>query len=284
MRTDMSFSKCNLEMAEFLRKMPPLAVFDNFRKIMKDIWRAWMPKQLLSVAKQLEAGVRYLDVRITRYRGTFYGEHGLYTRHLKHYLKQVEEFIQAHPKEAIILHFQKFVNLTPKDKRSLVTLLFQFFGAKLCRVTDVANITLEEMWVCRKQIIAIFPASDMSALSNHIFAGLIWSSKIARSSLPRKQTTQELVTYLESVYDEEREESEFHVLQAVVSPDMNMVFGEYEHKSMRSLTLYETSPYLKVWLPGKSNLNIVAVDFVGIYDLTGEIIRLNDEKKAETVV
>ena len=280
----MSFSKCNLEMAEFLRKLPPLAVFDNFRKIMKDIWRAWMPKQILSITKQLEAGVRYLDIQITRYRGTFYGEHGLYTRSLKHYLRHVDEFIQQHPKEVIILHFQKFVNLSPKDKRSLVTLLFQFYGAKLCRVMDTANLTLEELWGSKKQIIAIFPDADMPALSNHIFAGLIWSNKVIRSSLPRKQTTSELVTYLESVYDEQREPEEFHVLQAVVSPDMNMVFGDYAHKSMRSLTLCETSPYLKVWLPGKANLNIVTVDFVGIYDLTGEIIRLNEDKKAVTVV
>lgn len=243
-----------------------------------------MPKQILSIAKQLEAGVRYLDIHITKYRGTFHGEHGLYTRSLKHYLRKVEEFIQTHPREVIILHFQKFINLTPKDKRSLVTLLFQFFGAKLCRVMDIENLTLEELWGSRKQIIAIFPDADMAALSNHIFAGLIWSNKMMRVSLPRKPTTEELLTYLESIYDEHREPNHFHVLQAVVSPDMNMVFGDYDHKSMRSLTLHEVSPYLKVWIPGKYKLNIVAVDFVGIYDITGEIIRLNVEKKAETIV
>ena len=46
MRMDMNFSKCNLEMADFLRKLPKLAIFDNFKSMMKDIWRAWMGKQV----------------------------------------------------------------------------------------------------------------------------------------------------------------------------------------------------------------------------------------------
>ena len=46
MRMDMNFSKCNLEMADFLSKLPKLAIFDNFRSMMKDIWKAWMSKQV----------------------------------------------------------------------------------------------------------------------------------------------------------------------------------------------------------------------------------------------
>ena len=46
MRMDMNFSKCNLEMADFLSKLPKLTIFDNFRSMMKDIWKAWMSKQV----------------------------------------------------------------------------------------------------------------------------------------------------------------------------------------------------------------------------------------------
>ena len=46
MRMDMNFSKCNLEMADFLSKLPKLAIFDNFRSMMKEIWRGWMSKQV----------------------------------------------------------------------------------------------------------------------------------------------------------------------------------------------------------------------------------------------
>ena len=53
-------------------------------------------------------------------------------------------------------------------------------------------------------IIAILPDCDMDALSNHIFAGVIFSNKVVRSSLPRKQHVVDLLNYLDAVYDEER--------------------------------------------------------------------------------
>ena len=159
-------------MADFLSKMPKLAIFDNFRSMMKEIWRAWMSKQVkfqlytygiefacitlsrlnvqhaniliyciklyiklgrhhfrnvqiyntwsvhtfnvrlgstfqaLTLHQQLEAGVRYFDLHVTKYRGALYGEHGLFTKQLKQYLKQMVLFLEDHPKEVLILHFK----------------------------------------------------------------------------------------------------------------------------------------------------------------------------------
>ncbi len=75
-----------------------------------------------------------------------------------------------------------------------------------------------------------------------------------------------------------------HVTQAVISPDMNMVFGEFMYVSMQELTLQETTPSLKQWLIGREELNIISVDFVGTHDFIGEVIRLNELKRAETMV
>lgn len=106
MRTDLDFSKCNYEMAEFLRKLPDLPLFNNFRALMKNIWRTWMPKQCLSLYDQMMAGSRYLDMRITKYSNELHGEHGLYTRPLKAYLRDIRRFVEEHPSEVVILHFQ----------------------------------------------------------------------------------------------------------------------------------------------------------------------------------
>ena len=182
------------------------------------------------------------------------------------------------------LVFQTFENLTHKDKRTLVTMLFQQFGAKLCRVCSVAQLTLELLWQARKQVIAILPDADMDALSNHIFAGVIFSDKIVRASLPRKQHVIDLINYLDCVYDEVRSEDFLHITQAVVSPDMNMVFGEFHYISMQEMTLGETTVALKDWIGDKEELNIVSVDYVGSHDFIGDIIRLNLQKRAETVV
>lgn len=106
LRTDWDFSKCNYEMADFLRKLPDLALFNNFRALMKTIWKAWMPKQCLSIYDQLVAGARYLDMRVTKLAGQLYGEHGLYSRPLKVYLRDVRRFVEEHTSEIVILHFQ----------------------------------------------------------------------------------------------------------------------------------------------------------------------------------
>jgi len=106
LRTDLDFSKCNYEMADFLRKLPDLALFNNFRALMKTIWKAWMPKQCLSIYDQLVAGARYLDMRVTKLGGQLFGEHGLYSRPLKAYLRDIRRFVEEHISEVVILHFQ----------------------------------------------------------------------------------------------------------------------------------------------------------------------------------
>lgn len=251
---------------------------------MKTIWRSWMAKQMLSVKQQLLAGVRYFDFRITKYRCALYGEHGLFTRQLKRYLKDIDEFLIEHPKEVVILHFQRFENLDHRDKRALVTALFQIYGARLCKTMKVEKTSLEMMWEHRRQVIVILPDSDIEELHDHIFVGLMWSDKCFKLSLPRKQRAMDLIRYLDCVYDDRRSLDSFQVTQAVLSPDLRMVFGDYHYRSMKELCLAETCPHLKQWMLGKNDLNILAIDYVGAYDLTGSIIALNELKKAETVV
>lgn len=165
-----------------------------------------------------------------------------------------------------------------------MTLLFQQFGAKLCRVCPLALLTLELLWQARKQVVVILPDADMDALSNHIFAGVMFSDKVVRASLPRKQHVVDLIHYLDCVYDEVRSEDFLHITQAVISPDMNMVFGEFHYISMQEMTVGETTVALKDWISDKDELNIVSVDYVGSHDFVGDVIRLNLLKRAETMV
>jgi hypothetical protein len=291
MRMDMDFSKCNYEMAEFLRKLPNLAIFNNFRGLMKKIWKTWMPKQTLTIPQQLEAGVRYLDLRITKLRGAIYGEHGLYTRQLKRYLKEIREFLEAHPKEVVILHFQTLDQLTRSDKRHLVTNLFQMFGARLARSGVPGSTTMDFLWKKRKQVIVVFPDEDMSLLQNHIFYGLVWSDFEVVAPFPQTKTIEELKSYLAELDCEDSAavkaaaDKKLHVLKAVLSPDMTMVFGDFKYRSMREMTEEETEFTVLNWIfqdPSRK-LNIIAVDFVGISTAVSEILQMNFPKR-ETVV
>ena len=73
----------------------------------------------------MEAGIRFLDLRVTKYRQALYAEHGLYTKQLAKYLKDVRDFLDRHPREVVLLHFQALNQIEKKDKRRLVTSLFQ---------------------------------------------------------------------------------------------------------------------------------------------------------------
>ena len=81
-----------------------------------------------------------------------------------------------------------------------------------------------------------------------------------------------------------RDNGRLHVTRAVLCPDMSMVFGEFQHRSMRELTSRETTPALTRWLRCRPLLNVVAVDFAGMGDVIGIIIRLNHAKKTVTDV
>lgn len=287
MHTDMDFSKCDYDMADFLRKLPDLSVFNDFRSLMKRVWKAWMPKQWLSIGEQLAAGVRYFDVKVCTYRSAFYGEHGLYSRCLARYMREMRTFLDAHPQEVAILHFQRLSQLEKSEKRRLVTSLFQIFGAKMAKSVVLACTSLADMRRHRKQVIVIFNHADLDDLANHIFAGLIWSDQLVDGTLATSRSVSELIPHLDATYSGEmasRDHGRLHVTRAVLCPDMSMVFGEFQHRSMHDLTSRETTPALARWLQCRPLLNVVTVDFAGMADIVGIIIRLNHAKKTVTDV
>ena len=64
MRVDMNFSRCDLDLAKFLQCLPQIRVLDNFRDLVKAVWKLWMPRQMLNIGQQLQAGVRSVIISI----------------------------------------------------------------------------------------------------------------------------------------------------------------------------------------------------------------------------
>jgi hypothetical protein len=149
---------------------------------------------------------------------------------------------------------------------------------------------LRWLWQHKKQVIVFFPGEDMAIIRNHIFAGLIWSDDVVHTTLPKKQTVPALIEFLdqhyaENVLNKRRKESKIYVTKAVLSPDMTMVFGDFQYKSMRELSHSETFSTLCEWLQGKNRLNVVCVDFVGGGRCVRSVLELNDTQlKIETTV
>ena len=149
---------------------------------------------------------------------------------------------------------------------------------------NVNETSLETLWRRKKQVIIIFPEEDVALLSNHIFAGLIWSDTLIKIRQHDTHDAQELATFLEKIYIEDlsiaqvSKRKTFHVIRAVLSPDMSLVFGDYHYSSMREMTLTATHPVVEGWIEGRKNVNIVACDFVGKGDMVRKVIELNSAK------
>lgn len=200
---------------------------------------------------------------------------------LGYYLRDISRFLDTHPKEVIVLHFQNLIHLPRSDKRRLLTTLFQFFRAKMARAADINSLTLQQMWQRRKQIVAVFSRRDVADFERHIFSSLAWSDDVFFVPQPtgsEVQSAEELIEWLQSARCQHRRgpaERRLAVTKAVLSPDMGMLFGEFRHRTMRDLVTTEVCPALDQWLASQPQFNILLVDFVGLGNIAGQVIRSN---------
>uniref|UniRef100_A0A3Q3VTV0 Phosphatidylinositol-specific phospholipase C X domain-containing protein n=1 Tax=Mola mola TaxID=94237 RepID=A0A3Q3VTV0_MOLML len=110
--------------------------FSKFCCVRKMV-RKWAMTQDETITNQLDAGVRYFDLRIARKRNDvnptrLYFYHGLYTRTD---VEDINDWAGRHPKEILILalsHFKGFDRKIEKDlHKHLINFTKTLFGAKL---------------------------------------------------------------------------------------------------------------------------------------------------------
>ncbi|KAK5880800.1 hypothetical protein CesoFtcFv8_021671 [Champsocephalus esox] len=121
---------------------------DGLKKLSKmycvrKILYKWARTQEESILKQLEAGVRYFDLRIARKDNDpdpnrLYFYHGLLTQtDVETILRVMNDWAERHPKEILILSFSHFKGFVKRYEDQLHCHLINFiktlFGAKLCK-------------------------------------------------------------------------------------------------------------------------------------------------------
>lgn len=87
---------------DYKSNIPELAGLEN-TEIVKSVAANYARAQSQSLYKQLNAGVRYIDARITCMKGTFYTTHSLISGKLELYLKELITFLLDNPGEFIVL-------------------------------------------------------------------------------------------------------------------------------------------------------------------------------------
>lgn len=147
MRTDLDFSQCNKAMLDALGKLPDFAVFNRFKKHMKALWKAWMPKQRLSLQDQLNCGARFLHWRLAKRESIVYGAHGLYTKPSLSYIQDIASFCSRNRREVVMLHVEALANMDKVAIERWLDEIYDELGVFLVeRTKKFSDLNLKSIW------------------------------------------------------------------------------------------------------------------------------------------
>ncbi|KAK2858289.1 hypothetical protein Q7C36_006208 [Tachysurus vachellii] len=233
----------------------------------------WATTQLKNIVQQLQAGVRYFDLRIAHKQNDMshdlYFTHAIYTQvTVLDTLNTVATWLSAHPKEIIILSCSHFEGLSEKLHEEFIYSLKKIFGSKLC--PSKADVTLRGLWTSGYQVVLSY--EDQAATRHKELWPEIpyWWANTA--------SAEELIHYLDSQKHLGRPDGFF---VAGLNLTANRCFiASNLHVSLRTITL-EQWECVRRWLeeqkPGaaSTSLNIIAGDFIGLIPLCSVIIALN---------
>ncbi|XP_064338729.1 PI-PLC X domain-containing protein 1 isoform X1 [Camelus dromedarius] len=129
----------------------------------------WSITQVLTVTEQLDAGVRYLDLRVAHMEEgserNLHFVHMVYTTALvEDTLTEISEWLEKHPREVVLLACRNFEGMTEDLHEYLVTCIKNIFGDMLCPRGEVP--TLRQLWSRGQQVLLSY--EDETSVSRHV--------------------------------------------------------------------------------------------------------------------
>ncbi|XP_067358217.1 PI-PLC X domain-containing protein 1-like isoform X2 [Channa argus] len=240
----------------------------------------WATTQCV-LREQCDLGIRFLDLRIAKKPaggGKLFFAHGIYTLiSVKEALNELATWLDAHPKEIVIISCSHFESLTDEDHISLVEFIITLFADKLCSSQETP--TLRSCWSRGQQVVVSYGNQQMVLQHPELWAEIpYW---YADSSDPEK-----VISYLEDQQHRGRPAG-FYVSGLNLTEDALYVFL-HPLENMRKMTTKALSELLS-WAseqhpgPGAGGVNIVCCDFVGLGQFCSVVIGLNYKLGAVTL-
>ncbi|XP_032888844.1 PI-PLC X domain-containing protein 3-like [Amblyraja radiata] len=259
-----------------------------FRSLWKKTMKKWSVTQSLNFIEQLEAGIRYFDLRISRKPGEeneLYFIHGLFGSKVYDGLMEINNFLKSHSKEVIFLDFNHYYAMEDINHEYLIEMLKEIFGSRLCRANLVEEITLQYLWERKYQVLVFY---------HHPMAysfPFLWPGHQIPAPWANTNDAQKLVQFLETTLSERARRRTFHVSQAILTPHaktviQGMIVGLRDSLVARNLPVIMN--WVKCQKPGVNGVNIITSDFVELVDFATTVIKLNylllhDKTKREQV-
>lgn len=250
----------------------------------KQIMYSWSVTQNITTKEQLQAGIRYFDIRIAVRKDpkdeNLYLIHGLFGAVVDNFLVEVKEFLESHKKEVILVHFQHFYNMTDTDHNRLLNKLTSAFGPLMCQfTTDLDNITLASLWRRGYQMITFYGHEKLAKYHPYL-----WPTSYIPNPWPDDDEATRLVTFWNQTLQQGRDPKTFFVLQAVGTPQPSTV-TMHICNSLRVYIVPKVNALLESWLssqvPGSGNhtCNVIMSDFVEMnnYRIPKMVVELNQK-------
>ena len=226
------------------------------------------------MVEQLRAGIRYLDLRVSSKPGTgdLHFLHALYGDKIEDSLAEINEFLNQHSKEIVLLDFNHFYMVSEKEHEQLVGKIGEIFGGKLCAFCDPAEVTLQNLWDQGKQVLVFYHSQIV-----HRYPQL-WPGEAIPSPWGNTVSQPTLLQFLEKNFQRGRQANQFYVAQGVLTPDTKYVI-EHLRSSLKSQLATKVAPPFVDWIKTKdagiSGINICIMDYVEMVEYVDAVIQLN---------
>ncbi|XP_070561052.1 PI-PLC X domain-containing protein DDB_G0269228-like [Ptychodera flava] len=141
----------------------------------------WSRSQSGNFTAQLQAGIRYLDLRIAAIAkdGNLYWWHGLTGDRIEPGLQEIADFAEMNPGEVLVLELSHFATpgddhnntneMNPKQKMQVSDLLYKYLGPHIVPSSLGNNPTLQDIHTTGRNILAYVADKDIVNLNNDTY-------------------------------------------------------------------------------------------------------------------
>lgn len=240
----------------------------------------WGATQTLNIREQLEAGVRYFDIRacVNPQNTDFYFLHGLYGPRVQPCLEEINEFLNINKQEVVFLDFHNVYNMNDISHRQLLNKVSDIFHGKLCQqseTNDTKTSTLKQLWrtPCRvfvyyqnEKIVQEFPE--------------FWRKSFIPSLGSKATDLDEMTQTLDEYYRGRKRSGtgDMFVWSGSLTSKPVTLVKNLHGSRLKNLSTDATANFVD-WLqdkrPGIRGINICSADFVEQRDFIRTVIELN---------
>ncbi|XP_026960161.1 PI-PLC X domain-containing protein 2 [Sagmatias obliquidens] len=245
--------------------------------LVKKLMKKWSVTQNLTFREQLDAGIRYFDLRVSSKPGDadqeIYFIHGLFGIRVWDGLMEIDSFLTQHPQEIVFLDFNHFYAMDEAHHKRLILRIQEAFGNKLCSAGSVESMTLQTLWEKKSQVLIFYHCPFYKQYP------FLWPGKKIPAPWANTTSVRKLILFLETTLSERSPHGSFHVSQAILTPRVKTIARGLVG-GLKNTLVHRNLPAILDWVktqkPGALGVNIITSDFVDLVDFATAVIELND--------